>query len=88
MEAQASVPYAPLYSARYVNEVLTNLLLDDDLVDEAKRLGRHRTRQEAVTAALKEYVRRSKQAAALDLFDQIPYDPSYDYKAERQRRSV
>ena len=68
--------------------MLTNLLLDDDLVDEAKRLGGHRTKQEAVTAALKEYVRRSKQEAALKLFDQVPYDPSYDYKAERQRRSL
>lgn len=62
--------------------------MDDDLVDEAKRLGGHRTKRGAVTAALKEYVRRSRQAVALDLFDQIPCDPSYDYKAERQRRSV
>lgn len=71
-----------------VSEVPTNLLLDDDLIDEAKRVGGHRTKREAVTAALREYVRHSRQAAVLELFDQIPYDPSYDYKAERQRRSV
>ena len=67
--------------------MLANLLVDDDLVDEAKRVEGRSAKREAVTAALKEYVRRSKQAAALDLFDQVPYDPSYDYKAERQRRN-
>src|SRR5271165_371237 len=35
----------------------TNLALDDKLIDEARRIGGHATKKEAVTAALDEYVR-------------------------------
>jgi Arc/MetJ family transcription regulator len=34
----------------------TNLALDSSLVEEAVKLGNHRTKKEAVTAALREYV--------------------------------
>jgi Arc/MetJ family transcription regulator len=40
----------------------TNLVLDERLVDEAKRLGRHRSRKDAVHAALREYVAQRRQA--------------------------
>lgn len=64
----------------------TNLALDDQLIREAVKLGKHKTKKDAVTAALKEYVRRRKQLRILDLFGKVDYDPSYDYKAERRRR--
>ena len=63
----------------------TNLGLDDRLIDEARRVGKHRTKKEAVTAALQEYVRRRKQLRIIDLFGTIDFDPKYDYKAERRR---
>jgi Arc/MetJ family transcription regulator len=63
----------------------TNLAIDDRLINEAVRLGRHRTKKDAVTAALDEYVRRHKQQRILSLFGTIDYDESYDYK--RQRRA-
>ena len=63
----------------------TNLGLDDKLIEEARRVGKHRTKKEAVTAALKAYVRRRKQLRILDLFGTIDFDPKYDYKAERSR---
>ncbi len=63
----------------------TNLALDDELINEAKRLGAHKTKREAVTVALREYVQRRRQARLLDLFGTIPYDQDYDYKAERHR---
>ena len=63
----------------------TNLGLDDKLIDEARRVGKHRTKKEAVTAALEEYIRRRKQLRILDLFGTIDFDPKYDYKAERRR---
>ena len=62
----------------------TNLKLDDTLIDEARRLGNHKTRKEAVTAALDEYVRRRKQLEIPNLFGTIDYDPEYDYKKMRQ----
>jgi hypothetical protein len=64
----------------------TNLALDDRLIEEAQKLGRHRTKKEAVTAALDEYIRRHKQQSILSLFGSIDYDKSYDYKRERQAR--
>jgi Arc/MetJ family transcription regulator len=30
----------------------TNLAIDDKLIDEARRIGKHKTKKEAVTAAL------------------------------------
>lgn len=62
----------------------TNLAIDDHLIEEAKKLGKHRTKKEAVTAALDEYVRRRKQMEIISLFGTVDFDPSYDYKRERR----
>lgn len=62
-----------------------NLELDEQLVEEARRLGRHRTGKSAVMAALREYIRRRKQLEVLNLFGTIEYDPEYDFKRERRR---
>jgi hypothetical protein len=61
----------------------TNLAIDDRLIDEARRVGHHRTKKEAVTAALDEYIRWRKQLQILDHFGTIDFDPSYDYKKMR-----
>ena len=65
----------------------TNLALDDKLIEEAQRAGKHRTKKEAVTAALSEYVKRRKQLRILDAFGTFEFDPGYDYKAERRKPS-
>ena len=64
----------------------TNLAIDDHLITEAQKLGRHRTKKDAVTAALDEYIQRRKQQDILPLFGTIEYDRSYDYKKERNRK--
>ena len=64
----------------------TNLALDDRLIAEAQKLGRHRTKKDAVNAALDEYVRRRKQLKIIDLFGTIDFDPAYDYKRERRSK--
>ena len=64
----------------------TNLALDDRLIEEAQRVGKHKTKREAVTAALAEYVKRRRQLRILDAFGKFDFDPAYDYKAERRRR--
>lgn len=69
-----------------VSEMPTNLALDDDLVDEAKRLGNHRSKREAVNEALAEYVARRKRRRVLDVFGGLDWDADYDYKEERRRR--
>jgi Arc/MetJ family transcription regulator len=65
----------------------TNLALDDRLIEEARRSGGHKTKKEAVTAALDEYVRKRKQMRILDAFGTVAFDPAFDYKAERTRGS-
>lgn len=62
----------------------TNLAIDDKLIDEARRIGSHKTKKEAVSAALKEYIDRRKQLEILKFFGTIDYDPGYDYKKMRQ----
>jgi len=64
----------------------TNLALDDRLIQEAQKLGGHRTKKDAVNAALDEYVRRRKQMEIISLFGTIDYDPKYDYKRARRMK--
>lgn len=64
----------------------TNLALDDRLIEEARRIGSHKTKKDAVTAALNEYVKRRKQLRILDAFGTVEFDPNYDYKTERRRK--
>jgi len=63
----------------------TNLALDDKLIEAARKAGGHRTKKDAVTAALAEYVKRRKQQRILEAFGSFDFDPSYEYKAERRR---
>ena len=63
----------------------SNLALNDELVNEAKRLGKHRSKKDAVNEALAEYVARRKRRAVLDMFGTIEWDGDYDYKTERDR---
>ena len=63
----------------------TNLALDDRLITTALKLGRHKTKKEAVTAALEEYVAKRRQWAMLEAEGTVDFDPRYDYKAERRR---
>ena len=62
----------------------TNLAINDDLLAEAQRIGRHRTKRETVDAALAEYVARRKQRRVLALFGKIDYDPAFGCKRERR----
>lgn len=63
----------------------TNLAIDDTLINAAVKLGHHKTKKEAVTTALIEYIQHIKQKEILHLFGQIDYDADCDYKKERKR---
>jgi len=64
----------------------SNLALDDRLVEQARRLGHHRTKRAAVNEALFEYVARRKRRDILGVFGKLSWDPAYDYKEDRRRR--
>jgi Arc/MetJ family transcription regulator len=64
----------------------TNLAIDDRLIEQARAAGRHKTKREAVTAALNEYVQRRKQLQMIELFGAVDFDPNYDHKALRRKK--
>lgn len=63
----------------------TNLALDDKLILLAQKIGHHKTKREAVTAALKEYIAHKKQLVIKKMFGTIDFDADYDYKKARKR---
>ncbi|WP_040920004.1 type II toxin-antitoxin system VapB family antitoxin [Leptonema illini] len=64
----------------------TNLSIDEKLLDEAKELGRFKTKRETVNMALQEFIQRRRQLEVLSLYDSIDYNADYNYKAERKKR--
>lgn len=58
----------------------TNLNIDNGLIQEALKLGGHRTKRALVEEALQEYVQRRKQVKITELFGTIEYEDDYDYK--------
>ena len=64
----------------------TNLAIDDSLIIQAQKLGHHRSKKEAVTQALMEYIQHKKQVKVIKLFGEIEYSSDYDYKKSRFRK--
>jgi len=64
----------------------SNLAIDDRLLAEAQKVGKHRTKRETVNAALEEYIAHRKQQEILDVFGKMDYESGYDYKRERRSR--
>ncbi len=64
----------------------TNLQLDDELIAKAVKLGRHRTKREAVMSALHDYIHHKEQDHIVALFGTIDYSPDYNYKKQRARK--
>ena len=73
----------PITKTKKTKTKKTNLAVDEHLLAEAQRLGHHATPEEAVTAALEEYILRRKQTRILELAGTIDFDPDYDYKKNR-----
>ena len=63
----------------------TNLALDDSLIVEALEIGHHKTKREAVTEALQQYIAYKKQLEIMNIFGSVEFDPEYDYKKGRTR---
>jgi len=64
----------------------TNLAIDDRLLEEALRVGGHRTKKATVTEALEEYIQHRKQVKILELFGTVDFDRGYDYKKQRRKQ--
>ena len=64
---------------------LANLALDPMLIEKVLALSGQATKKAAVTVALKEFIARREQRKLAELFGQLDWDESYNYKTERSR---
>ena len=64
----------------------TNLALDPKLLERAFELSGEKTKKNAVTRALKEFIARREQRRIGELLGQLEWDDSFDHKRERTRK--
>ena len=64
----------------------TNIVLDDDLVNEALEVTGVRTKKEIVHIALQELVRSRKKKSLTDLAGKIRFRSDFDHKMMRKLR--
>lgn len=62
-----------------------DLDIEPELLDRALALSGARTREEAVTLALREFIGRRQRARIVESFGTLDWDHAYDYKADRRR---
>lgn len=62
----------------------TNIVLDDELIEEAVKVSNAKTKREAVHLALKEFVENRKKRDLMDLRGKIQFSSDYDYKKMRE----
>lgn len=65
-------------------KMATNLAIDIELLEEAQKIGKMKTKKATVNLALKEFVNRRKQREIVDLFGTMVAEEGYDYKAGRK----
>ncbi len=64
----------------------TNIVIDDDLLDEAFSLSRIRTKKELIHEALKEFIRLRQRKDLTELAGAIKFHKGFDHKKLRKMR--
>lgn len=64
----------------------TNVVLDDDLINEAIKLSGIKTKKDVINFALRELVAAKRRKNLLDLEGKVKFQDNYDYKAMRESR--
>lgn len=64
----------------------TNVVLDDDLINEAIKLSEVKTKKDVINIALREFVATRKRSNLLELEGKIEFSDNYDHKALREGR--
>ncbi len=62
----------------------TNVVIDDELLEEAKKLSGAKTKREVIAMALEEFVASRKRKELLNLAGKVKFREDYDYKALRE----
>lgn len=63
----------------------TNVVIKDDLLKEAMRLSKAKTKKEAIHKALEEFVNNKKRLNLIKIRGKIRFAGDYDYKGMRAR---
>ena len=66
----------------------TNLAIDDRKIERARELGGYKTKKEAVTAALDEFIQRREQLESIKHFGTIDFRRDFDYRRLRRRLRI
>ncbi len=64
----------------------TNVVLDDELINEAIKLSGIKTKKDVISFALQEFVATRKRRNLLELAGKIKFRDDYNYKAMRESR--
>lgn len=67
-------------------DVRTNIVIDEDLLEEAQKVTGIKTKRQVVHEALRVLIRTRKRKSLLDLFGKIEFYPGFDHKKLRQGR--
>lgn len=65
----------------------TNVVLDDDLMEEAQRLTGIRTKRDLLREALRTLISVRRRLSLLDLEGRIHFAPGYDHRGLRARQA-
>ena len=68
-----------------VIHMATNLSIDPEPIEMARKVSGERTKAAAVTKALQEFIARRRQKRLLDLVGKLEWNSEFDYKKERSR---
>jgi Arc/MetJ family transcription regulator len=66
--------------------VKTNIVIDDDLLNEAVSVSQSKTKKEVIHEALKEFIRLRKRKDLTALAGRIAFHSGFDHKALRKVR--
>ena len=63
----------------------TNIVIDEQLMQEAFNYSSLKTKKDIINLALKEFVENAKKLSLLDLRGKISFEESYNYKDLREK---
>ena len=64
-------------------QMRTNVVIDDQLIDEALKISKMRTKREVIQKALEEFVKNRKKLDLKQLKGKIGFAEDYDHKKMR-----
>lgn len=64
----------------------TNLAINDELLNDALKIGGLKSKKDTVNTALAEFIQKRKAEDLVNMFGTVEYENGYDYKALRTKK--